>query len=221
MCGLDGTQSLVDKMHRQFEALTERRRKHLLETPFPDAWVAILQANVAAYALLLPDEQQRLRDLTQIFIAEKNFEGCGGLELTDEIRVTIAGTGCQMLLGRDHELFRRVISILVYPSTFVLPPRPLGVFYQQPRDALRDTPVVGGCGNTVPRLTAELVGPIGAVEDVVVVSPPVTLANSATKPQSKRSAAMPATTHATSLMYTARFWGWMTTTASSLDMRCR
>jgi MtfA peptidase len=126
-----------------FGWLTERRRKHLLETPFPEAWTAILETNVAAYALLLADEQQRLRDLTQIFIAEKNFEGCGGLELTDEIRVTIAGTGCQMLLGRDHELFRRVVSILVYPSTFVLPPRPLGVFYQQPRDAVRDTPVVG------------------------------------------------------------------------------
>jgi Mlc titration factor MtfA (ptsG expression regulator) len=42
-----------------------------------------------------------------------------GLELTDEIRVTIAGTACLMLLGRDHDLFVRVVSILVYPSGFI------------------------------------------------------------------------------------------------------
>jgi len=126
-----------------FDWLTERRRRHLLEQPFPAAWTAILEANVAAYALLDVDERARLRDLVQIFAAEKHWEGCGGLELTDEIRVTIAGTGCQLLLGRDHDLFRGVVSILVYPSAFWLPPQPLGVFTASPQDAVGDTPVVG------------------------------------------------------------------------------
>jgi MtfA peptidase len=99
-----------------FGWLTERRRKKLLEQPFPEEWAAILGENVAAYRLLDTDEQKRLRELSQIFIAEKNWEGCGGLELDDEIRVTIAGTGCLMLLGRDHDLFKEVESLLVYPS---------------------------------------------------------------------------------------------------------
>jgi Mlc titration factor MtfA (ptsG expression regulator) len=111
-----------------FHWLTERRRKHLLETPFPAEWLAICEQNVAIYDLLDETEQQRLRDLTQVFIAEKHWEGCGGLELDDEMRVTIAGTGCQMLLGRDHDLFSRLSSILVYPSTVVIPPRQVGVF---------------------------------------------------------------------------------------------
>ena len=51
--------------------------------------------------LLDDPEQKRLRDLVQVFIAEKNWEGCGGLELDDEIRVTIAGTGCLLMLGRE------------------------------------------------------------------------------------------------------------------------
>jgi len=55
----------------------------------------------------------------QVFLAEKNFEGCGGVELDNEMRVTIAGSGCLMLLGRDHDLFKEVESILVYPSTVV------------------------------------------------------------------------------------------------------
>ena len=75
--------------------------QRLLETPFPAAWTEILERNVAAYKLLDEAEQQRLRDLVQVFIAEKHWEGCGGLELDDEIRVTIAGTGCQLLLGRE------------------------------------------------------------------------------------------------------------------------
>jgi Mlc titration factor MtfA (ptsG expression regulator) len=102
-----------------FAWLADRRRKKILQKEFPAAWTAIIEKNVGAYHLLDTDEQERLRQLVQVFLAEKNFEGCGGLELTDEMRVTIAGTGCLMLLGRDHDLFSEVESILVYPSTIV------------------------------------------------------------------------------------------------------
>lgn len=104
-----------------FRWLTERRRERLLEHEFPAAWTEILERNVAAYKLLDDEEKQRLRDLVQVFIAEKNWEGCGGLDLTDEIRITVAGTGCQMLLGRDHDLFKEVDSILIYPSAVIAP----------------------------------------------------------------------------------------------------
>jgi MtfA peptidase len=122
--------------------LTERRRRHLLAQPFPPTWLAILEANVAAYGRLDEPERARLRDLVQVFVAEKHWEGAGGLELTDEIRVTIAGTGCQLLLGRDHDLFRNLVTIVVYPSTVVLPPQPVGVF-TFPRGPVSATPVVG------------------------------------------------------------------------------
>jgi hypothetical protein len=125
-----------------FHWLTERRRAHLLETPFPEPWLAVLERDVAIYKRLDEAERAQLRDLTQVFIAEKHWEGCGGLELDDEIRVTIAGTGCQMLLGRDHDLFRRVVSILVYPSTVVLPPQPVGVF-TFPVAPVGDTAILG------------------------------------------------------------------------------
>src|SRR5262245_6793324 len=99
--------------------LADRRRNKILESEFPAAWTKILEQNVAAYELLDDAEKQRLRELVQVFLAEKNWEGCGGLELDDEIRVTIAGTGCLMLLGRDHDLFSEVETILVYPSTVI------------------------------------------------------------------------------------------------------
>ncbi len=122
--------------------LTERRRTHLLAQPFPDAWRGILEANLGAYALLDADERARLCQLVQVFVAEKHWEGCGGLELTDEIRVTIAGCACLMILGRDHELFARVDSILVYPSA-VIARRPQRVTYTSPTPLRDDTPLLG------------------------------------------------------------------------------
>ncbi len=54
----------------------------------------------------------------QVFLAEKVFEGCGELELTDEIKVTIAAHACRLLLHRQTDLFPRLITILVYPSAY-------------------------------------------------------------------------------------------------------
>ena len=52
------------------------------------------------YRLLSDDEQTQLQKLIRVFLAEKKFEGCGGLEMTDEIRVTIAAQVCILLLNR-------------------------------------------------------------------------------------------------------------------------
>ena len=72
-------------------------RERLMTEPLPEEWETALKRNVPLYSRL-PDEMQReLRGLINIFLHEKRFEGCGGLEITDEIRVTIAGcgTGCK------------------------------------------------------------------------------------------------------------------------------
>ena len=126
--------------------LSERRRRHLLEQPFSAAWLEILERNVAAYPLLDADEQHRLRELAQVFIAEKHWEGAGGLDLTDEIRVTIAGTGCQLLLNREHDLFADVRSIVVYPSAVVLPERPRSFWDPGLEVVQGDTPILGLAG---------------------------------------------------------------------------
>jgi Mlc titration factor MtfA (ptsG expression regulator) len=111
-----------------FEWLADIQRKKLTAVPFPAAWEEIVRGNVAHYCMLDAAEQVHLKSLIQIFIAEKYWEGCGGLELTDEIRVIISAQACLLLLGLPHEFYRDVATILVYPST-VVPPRPkLGHF---------------------------------------------------------------------------------------------
>jgi Mlc titration factor MtfA (ptsG expression regulator) len=105
-----------------FSWMKNRRRRSLSAQPFPAAWLAYLERNVATYRLLPPDKRQKLQSCIHIFVAEKHWVGCGGLEITDEIKVTIAGQACLMLLGIEGYCFDGVKSILVYPSAYSHPP---------------------------------------------------------------------------------------------------
>jgi Mlc titration factor MtfA (ptsG expression regulator) len=109
-----------------FSWLRARRRRRLVRQPFPAAWLGYLRRNVAHYDYLSEGEQAVLRDDLRIFAAEKNWEGCGGLTVTDEIKVTIAAQACLLLLGLRHNYFERVRSILVYPRAYQGPPDELG-----------------------------------------------------------------------------------------------
>jgi Mlc titration factor MtfA (ptsG expression regulator) len=77
-----------------------------------------LNRNVALYATLSEPEQSRLRDDLRVFVSEKYWEGCGGLTITEEIQVTVAAHACLLLLGLEHDYFGRVLSVLVYPSSY-------------------------------------------------------------------------------------------------------
>jgi len=97
------------------------RRRRLTQQPFPDSWSEILCKNVAHYTVLTPAEQAKLRDDARVLVAEKNWEGCRGLIVTDEIKLTIAAQACLLVLGFEEEYFDQVQSILVYPEAYVAP----------------------------------------------------------------------------------------------------
>ena len=126
-----------------FNWLTKRRRKKLNAAPFPALWEDIIRQNVAHYSMLNDDERSHLRALIKVFIAEKHWEGAGGLELTDEIRVTISAQACLLLLGLRHNYYRNVESIIVYPSTVVPPQRKPGFFENAITPVAPDQPIIG------------------------------------------------------------------------------
>tara|TARA_R110002073_G_scaffold285405_1_gene449812 strand:- start:670 stop:1506 length:837 start_codon:yes stop_codon:yes gene_type:complete len=97
---------------------TRWRDSRLRSKPFPDAWRAILEAGMPVYGALQADEQDRLCQLIKRFIADKAFYGCGGLTITDEIRVIIAAQASLLLINRGGQVYPRLTSILVYPSAF-------------------------------------------------------------------------------------------------------
>ena len=100
-----------------FDFLKRRRHEAISPQPFPEAWREIVERDVAYVARLSAEERKTLEGLVQIFLAEKSFEGCGGLELTDEIRVTIAAQACLLLLHRETPTcIPTSRSILVYPA---------------------------------------------------------------------------------------------------------
>lgn len=101
--------------------LTKRRRATLRQTALPAAWQAIIERNVPYVSRLPAADRDELAGHVQVFLAEKSFEGCGGLEMTDEIRVSIAAQACILLLHRETDYFAKLVSILVYPSTYVVP----------------------------------------------------------------------------------------------------
>ncbi len=95
------------------------RRAKLRATPLPPEWVGIIERNVPLYRQLPPEDQRELRGHVQVFLAEKEFEGCGGLAITDEIRVTIAAQACVLLLHRETDYYPGLTTILVYPTGYV------------------------------------------------------------------------------------------------------
>lgn len=97
------------------------RRRRLMQKSFPDEWLSILRKNVPYYRHLPSDLQQKLQGLILIFLDEKTFEGCAGLEITDEIRITIAAQACILLLGIEDlsSLYEGLRSVLVYPESYV------------------------------------------------------------------------------------------------------
>ena len=95
------------------------KRRRLGDKPFPSAWREILRRRVPAFGRLPADLQSRLRKHIQVFVAEKEFVGCDGLEVTDEMRVTIAAQACLLILNRA-DFYPRLRQILVYPSAFVV-----------------------------------------------------------------------------------------------------
>lgn len=98
-----------------------RRRKKLAAQPFPPEWLAILERNVPLYARLPEADREELKRHMLVFLAEKRFEGCGGLEITDEIRVTVAAHACLLLLHRKTDYYPGLTCVLVYPDAFVVP----------------------------------------------------------------------------------------------------
>src|SRR6201993_1670103 len=95
------------------------RRRRLLTRPFPQAWQRLIEHNVAVFPRLSARDQAELLGHIQVFLAEKRFEGCAGLEITDEMVVTIAAQACLLLLHRTTDYFPRLLTILVYPSTYL------------------------------------------------------------------------------------------------------
>src|SRR6478752_9151489 len=106
-----------------FTVLRQRRRRWLQGRPFPQKWLTLIQRHVVFFHRLSASDRAELLGHIQVFLAEKRFEGCGGFEITDEVRVTIAAQACLLLLHRKTDYFPQLLTVLVYPSSYMVEER--------------------------------------------------------------------------------------------------
>lgn len=100
--------------------VVKQRRNAIKRRAFPPLWNAIIENHLPIYLQLSPDERRRLQGHIQVFLAEKQFIGCGGLEVTLEMKVTIAAVACLLLLNERGKYFPKLRSILIYPGVYLV-----------------------------------------------------------------------------------------------------
>ncbi len=122
--------------------LRRRRRTKLMGTPLPAEWWTIIDRRVPMVRTLSASDRRELGGIARILLDEKRFEGCGGLEMSDEIRVTIAAQAAVLLLHRDTAFYPTLKTILVYPRAYVaqsLRRNPDGTFTEGPQGRLGES----------------------------------------------------------------------------------
>ena len=95
------------------------QRNKLFSIALEPKFIRCLIKNVSIYSLLPDELRKELHGRINIFLNEKTFIGHGGLIITDEICITIAGNACLLLLGQKKRHFAGFKNILVYPDTYV------------------------------------------------------------------------------------------------------
>jgi Mlc titration factor MtfA (ptsG expression regulator) len=96
------------------------QRDRLMAQQFPKSWLSIIESNLSIYRSLTSEQQKELLGYIQVFLKEKQFIGCLGLQITEEIKVTIAAIACLLLFGDRKTYFPNLRSVLVYPHAYIV-----------------------------------------------------------------------------------------------------
>jgi Mlc titration factor MtfA (ptsG expression regulator) len=90
-------------------------------TPLPEPLWHDTLAGLPFIQRLGDDDKSRLKALTEAFLAEKEFTGAGGLELSDAMCISIAVQGCLPILNLGLQSYRNWVGLIVYPDEFIIP----------------------------------------------------------------------------------------------------
>ena len=112
------------------QAGLDRLRFKLPTDPVPQAWHGILSRNVPLAREFSLADRDRLLRVARLLIEEVPFEGCNGLEVDDEMRITIAATASLLVFRLPLPKYTKLVRILVYPDTFI------PVNAESPRDSM-------------------------------------------------------------------------------------
>jgi len=101
-----------------FPVLWQRRRRAIAATPLRPGQRDRLASVVPLYRRLDDAERRRYEGCIQLFLNEKRFHGCGGIEVTGDMRLAVAGHACLLSMWPEADVFPGVREILIYPAAF-------------------------------------------------------------------------------------------------------
>jgi hypothetical protein len=99
--------------------LREWRRKRTLKSARLDGtlWKRVA-AKLSFLRGLSEGDTARLKELVVLFLAEKEMHGAQGLQLTDEVRLSIAAQACLPILNLGLDVYGGWVGVIVYPGEF-------------------------------------------------------------------------------------------------------
>jgi Mlc titration factor MtfA (ptsG expression regulator) len=97
------------------------RRRRYKKRPFPAEWEAIVRDRLPFAARFTVEEHARFQAHLKLFVWEKHWIGANELEVTDEMRVTIAGAAARLSRNLDFGVYDRLTEIVIYPNHYKHP----------------------------------------------------------------------------------------------------
>ncbi len=97
-----------------------RRRAKLLQMKLTREEREVMYRTAPLTARLPHDLLARHEGIVKVLLNEKSFEGADGLELTDGMKLCIAGQAALLQLREDADYYPGLDTILVYPEPFVV-----------------------------------------------------------------------------------------------------
>jgi MtfA peptidase len=92
-------------------------RTSLLATPLSDHQRAIVAQQVPLTRKLPSELHGKLEGKINAFLNQIKFIGCNGLEVTEEMQLSIAAQACLLVVNSDT-WYENLTTILIYPSAF-------------------------------------------------------------------------------------------------------
>ncbi len=94
-----------------------QRLRRLLSQPITADYRAIMEAQVPIVSKLPEELRNKLEGKINRFLDQVHFNGCNGLEVTDEIRVSVAAQACLLVVNSDT-WYDNLTTVLIYPGAF-------------------------------------------------------------------------------------------------------
>ena len=95
-----------------------RRKRTLRSARLDDALWKKVTAKLSFLRGLSDGDTARLKELVLLFLAEKEMHGAHGLELTDEVRLSITVQACLPILNLGLDTYEGWVGVIVYPGEF-------------------------------------------------------------------------------------------------------